>query len=112
MASRRTTCRCQENHLPRRAFLADVGMGLTGLALGELPRGLPRVHPSRALGAVAVLMTKPRRIAQAGRVLKQAQSSQFEIRAILMREPRQVVETPSLLLARAMLRRQRGQDRG
>jgi len=85
---------------------------ITRLALGELPRGLPRAHPSRALGAVAVLMTKPRRIAQAGRVLKQAQSSQFEIRAILMREPRQVVETPSLLLARAMLRRQRGQDRG
>lgn len=85
---------------------------ITPLALGELPRGLPRAHPSRALGAVTVLMTKPRRIAQAGRVLKQAQSSQFAIRAILMREPRQVVEAPSLLLAGAMLRRQRGQDRG
>lgn len=57
-------------------------------------------------------MTKPRRIAQAGRALEQAHSSQFEIRAILMREPRQVVEAPGLLLARATLRRQRGQDMG
>lgn len=66
---------------------------ITPLPLGELPRGLPKAHPPRALGAVAVLMTKPRHIAQAGRVLKQAQSSQFEIRAILMREPRQVVRS-------------------
>jgi len=57
-------------------------------------------------------MTKPRGVAQTDRVLEQTQASQLEIRAILMRKPRQVVEALSLLLACATLRRQRGQDRG
>ncbi|HEV3136758.1 MAG TPA: DUF1501 domain-containing protein, partial [Pirellulales bacterium] len=30
---------CREIHIPRRTFLADVGMGFTGLALGELLLG-------------------------------------------------------------------------
>ena len=30
---------CSSGHLPRRLFLADAGMGLTGLALGAM---LPR----------------------------------------------------------------------
>ena len=61
-------------------------------------------RPAR-FGAVAVLMTKPRRIAQAGRVLETSSVEPIRDTCHPDAEPRQVLEARSLLLARATLRR-------
>jgi hypothetical protein len=83
--------------------LRPCSLKIAPLAAHHQHSALPPGHSPRALGAVTVLMPEPRGIPQRACVLEQTASGRFKPRGVLVRKPRRILQPGRILVASASL---------